>query len=232
MDTARMNSFQGSHQHERSPESDDEVPQARLSPDKSTSDLVHDYVGIKDKLLDSISTQTNEYDSMVRAKLEEALEGSGATCGEIFPEIYKAVKTWQENLEPLLQEQNSRNTFDLNVYANTILEKLEAGSDQSFTSFDHLVAGQPQWNVSRFFLSALILTNNGNVDILDNTGVSYEFDLRLLDGEKSLTYAVDSRCATSMRQSAHLPMASHSKNQDIKRMKFDKIPDHQEGSES
>jgi hypothetical protein len=55
--------------------------------------------------------------------------------------------------------------------------------------FGELVAGRPPWDVCRLFLSTLILTNNGNVDIQDYD--TNKFSLKLVDPRKSLAYAVE-----------------------------------------
>ena len=132
----------------------------------------------------------------------------GATMVQVkIPELYATIRKWQDNLEPLLEEQNARPAFDLDDYLVSIIDKLKvsaheetvtgtnpmiadsqkstindflknAGIDTdmsddeqaaaggpSVSSFEDLVRGEPKWNVCRLFLSTLILTNNGNVEI-------------------------------------------------------------------
>jgi len=179
--------------------SSDDLPPTRFSFAGSVStDLLgnpenHDInFQPKGEYVDAIAAQTRDYDAMVRAKLEEALEGSGAGTADNFPDIYKTVKKWQDTLEPLLIEQNQRPPFDLGKYTLSILDQLKS-DDRSFLKFEDLVAGKHQWDISRVFLSALILTNNGNIDILDDRRDNrQQFDLRLIDAERSLAYAVES----------------------------------------
>lgn len=172
------------------PSSDDEAPK-RASVAGSAIDR---NIAI-DEYQEILEAQTRDYDAMIRARLEEALEGSGAGMAEHFPHLYNTVKKWQDDLEPLLEEQNSRPSFDLNSYTALILDKLRV-KEGEFSNFDDLVAGEPQWNVSRLFLSGLILTNNGNINILQDDGgdeAPHEsFHLRVVDADKSLAYAVES----------------------------------------
>jgi hypothetical protein len=128
----------------------------------------------------------------------------------VLPELYANIRKWQDNLEPLLEEQSSHPVFDLDDYLVSIIGKLKEAApvvapveeeDESsaaiseflknagvqdmsdddmqedgktgakkkgqISSFESLVKGEPKWNVCRLFLSTLILTNNGNVEIFN-----------------------------------------------------------------
>ena len=180
------------------PTSEDEITNNRAS----VGGIVAANNQVMDEYQEILEAQTRDYDAMIRARLEEALEGSGAGIAEHFPQIYNTVKKWQDNLEPLLEEQNARPSFDLNNYTSLILEKLR-GSEEASTSFDDLVTGQPQWNVSRLFLSGLILTNNGNISIFEDGDTSHEtFHLRVIDADKSLSYAVEANALPEINPAA------------------------------
>jgi len=150
---------------------------------------------------------------------------AGNSVQEKIPELYAAIRKWQDNLEPLLEEQNARPLFDLDDYLVSILDKLKTappmtavppardnspGKDaindflrnvgmddlseddqpvtprdapgmaglpeSSVSSFEDLVRGEPKWNVCRLFLSTLILTNNGNVEIFGDPSQSMVTD--------------------------------------------------------
>jgi hypothetical protein len=132
---------------------------------------------------------------------------AGNSVQERIPGLYANIRKWQENLEPLLEEQNARPVFDLDDYLVSIIDKLKtttvgvpaiAGDQKEVvnnflknigiddvseaddsprsipgstggpvSSFEDLVKGEPKWNVCRLFLSTLILTNNGNVEIFN-----------------------------------------------------------------
>jgi hypothetical protein len=123
---------------------------------------------------------------------------AGNSVQDRIPELYANIKKWQDNLEPLLEEQSSRPLFDLDDYLVSIIDKLKTstveeeqsaisdflksvGADEdeedmsprakaegAISSFEALVKGEPKWNVCRLFLSTLILTNNGNVEIFND----------------------------------------------------------------
>jgi len=135
------------------------------------------------------------------------MAAAGNSMQEKIPELYATIRKWQDNLEPLLEEQNARPVFDLDDYLVSIIDKLKISSEEppnpvaaiadteksaindflrnagldtdmsddesaalppagpSVSSFENLVRGEPKWNVCRLFLSTLILTNNGNVEI-------------------------------------------------------------------
>jgi hypothetical protein len=172
-----------------------------------------------------LETSKQFYDDLMKKKLAEMLGGhddgsdqsvSGSVNGsqsvaalvaaagnavqDKIPELYANIRKWQDNLEPLLEEQTSRPTFDLDDYLVSIIDKLKSSSNSiveedssaisdflksvgaddengdlspragstQISSFEQLVKGEPKWNVCRLFLSTLILTNNGNVEIFNN----------------------------------------------------------------
>merc|ERR1712046_493180 len=66
------------------------------------------------------------------------------------------------------------------------LGKAEDASEQSMTiPFSRLVHGQPRWEVCRRFLTCLILTNQGNTDIVfDNESERINnFNVKLLEAK-------------------------------------------------
>ena len=128
---------------------------------------------------------------------------AGNAVQDKIPELYASIRKWQDNLEPLLEEQTSRPIFDLDDYLVSIIDKLKSsaedndssasaisdflksvgadeGGDESprnagaISSFEELVKGEPKWNVCRLFLSTLILTNNGNVEIFNDSSSATE----------------------------------------------------------
>lgn len=182
-------------------------------------------------LAQELEAQKRDYDEEIRGRVEEVLKSSGGIDGgDRLPDLYNSVRKWQDNLEPLLKEQNDRPPFDLNNYTAGIIEKLknEPRGVPGVASFADLVDGQPQWNVSRLFVSALILTNNGNLDIMQTQeegadesaspdrgrstqysaapiSPSNRFGLKLINPDKSLTYAVDSNGLPAAIEPATLP---------------------------
>ena len=137
----------------------------------------------------------------VGATAASVVVAAGNSMRDRIPELYANIRKWQDNLEPLLEEQNARPLFDLDDYLVSILDKLKTAAPQvedreaitdflknvvgmdevdedadpsptnrgPVSSFEDLVRGEPKWNVCRLFLSTLILTNNGNVEIFGST---------------------------------------------------------------
>jgi hypothetical protein len=176
-------------------------------------------MALLEKVLES---SKNDYDELMRRNLLEmnsnsasddsirpSVTSSAIVVSEKIPELYANIRKWQDNLEPLLEEQSSRPVFDLDDYLVSIIGKLKevvaptvdqdcaiseflrnAGvadlsddedkeEEEDFfnkekkgpaSSFESLVKGEPKWNVCRLFLSTLILTNNGNVEIFNQEG--------------------------------------------------------------
>ena len=214
-----------------------------------------------EKVLESTKQDYDEFMRKHMDRLDAGEEDRGdravVVVKENLPQLYATIRKWQDNLEPLLEEQNARPAFDLDDYLVSIIDKLkfdltsspaipDAGSAISeflrnvagmednegdfsedddpvagkAASFETLVKGEPQWNVCRLFLSTLILTNNGNIDILGSEeervgpggvtprshanasfspqrggsqthGAAQSFQVKLRNADKNLKFAVE-----------------------------------------
>merc|ERR1719235_1884773 len=126
------------------------------------------------------------YDMVLKQKLDELNLYDGAMGG--IQHVYATVRKWQDQLEPILAEQDSRRHFDIHTYGKELIRKIgtEAGDKGDFIeamrSFD---PNMPKWEMFRYFLSALVLTNNGNVNI-DDTKAPLSFDLEMLEGGRAI----------------------------------------------
>merc|ERR1719150_1836708 len=107
-----------------------------------------------------------------------------------FPQLYANVKRWQDQLEPVLKEFESRPEFNIHEYSQKFLTKMtniqkDADEDKEI-QFARLVYGQPRWEVCRRFLTCLILTNQGNTDIVYETEDERlnKFGVKLLNSKK------------------------------------------------
>ena len=197
------------------------------SKEEKALQLERERTALLEKVLES---SKRDYDELMRKNLFEMNSGgsgedhplprtdvtaiavaSTSSLQEKIPELYANIRKWQDNLEPLLEEQSARPVFDLDDYLVSIIGKLKdsapavaptvedqqsaiseflkntgldeddiAMSDEDespgsrkkkekgpISSFESLVKGEPKWNVCRLFLSTLILTNNGNVEIFN-----------------------------------------------------------------
>ena len=164
----------------------------------------NDYDEFMRKHMQSLTSNHPVDEGDGRQQMSSVVAVAGNIVQEKIPELYATIRKWQDNLEPLLEEQNARPAFDLDDYLVSIIDKLKvsvgeelapiadcekstindflksAGLDMSddetgdpavpsISSFEDLVRGEPKWNVCRLFLSTLILTNNGNVEIFGSS---------------------------------------------------------------
>ncbi len=162
----------------------------------------NDYDEFMRKHMQSLTSNHFVDEGETRQQMPSVVTTMGNIVQEKIPELYATIRKWQDNLEPLLEEQNARPAFDLDDYLVSIIDKLKvsvgeesaedseksaindflksAGLDAdmsddddpsipTISSFEDLVRGEPKWNVCRLFLSTLILTNNGNVEIFGSS---------------------------------------------------------------
>jgi len=145
------------------------------------------------KLEGLIEDAQSQYESSVRGKLQ-VMQGSTDVNGHKYPQLYENVRRWQEQLQPVLKEFESHPEFDINGYGAKLLGKMvavekngEEEQQDQVIPFSRLVYGQPHWEVCRRFLTCLILTNQGNTDIVvdeeDDHAPLNRFGLKLLKAE-------------------------------------------------
>uniref|UniRef100_A0A1I7YZB9 CNDH2_C domain-containing protein n=1 Tax=Steinernema glaseri TaxID=37863 RepID=A0A1I7YZB9_9BILA len=77
------------------------------------------------------------------------------------------VQDWEEKMVPLLDEELERREFKIHDYGSEILDKFENLGEQR--NFVDMFKGIERHEVSRYFLSALMLTNTYNVKTEDDT---------------------------------------------------------------
>ena len=210
----------------------------RTKEEKNTQ-MERERTAMLEKVLESTK---RDYDEFMRKHMQShqggdeggVIAAASSSAADKIPELYLTIRKWQDNLEPLLEEQNAHPAFDLDDYLVSIIDKLkvegETGGDVAISeflknaglddfsdnedeeiltgssSFDDLVKGQPKWNVCRLFLSTLILTNNGNIDIVGATsdvssprrgggsqtmGAGQSFQVKLKNADKNLKLAVE-----------------------------------------
>jgi len=106
--------------------------------------------------------------------------------------LHARVSEWERKLLPLLEAQNERRQFDIQLYGHELLTKMpDAPSVPQAASkgaapcvpFVELMAGQERFEVCRLFLAALQLANNGNIEIVHNEMGGDALELQLLTRE-------------------------------------------------
>ncbi|XP_059703637.1 condensin-2 complex subunit H2 isoform X2 [Haemorhous mexicanus] len=119
------------------------------------------------------------YEELVRRNVELFMASSQKFAQET--ELSQRIRQWEELVEPLLQEQESRVPFDVRAYGLALTERCaEVGQWHSLAS---LVAGQPPFEVCRYLLASLQLANDGEVELAQEPGLEAALDtarLRLL----------------------------------------------------
>ncbi|XP_066175022.1 condensin-2 complex subunit H2 [Sylvia atricapilla] len=119
------------------------------------------------------------YEELVRRNVELFMASSQKFAQET--ELSQRIRLWEERMEPLLQEQESRAPFSVRAYGQSLTQRCsEPGRWHSLAS---LVAGQPPFEVCRYLLASLQLANDAEVELAQEPGLEEALDtarLRLL----------------------------------------------------
>lgn len=133
-----------------------------------------------------------KYEATIREHLQAMQRGAEGDERTGFPQLYANVKRWQDQLAPVLREFEARPEFNINEYSQKFLTKMtnvQTGVDgERAIQFARLVYGQPRWEVCRRFLTCLILTNQGNTDIVYDAEEERlnGFSIKLLNAERKM----------------------------------------------
>jgi condensin-2 complex subunit H2 len=143
------------------------------------------------RLDDTYGEAPDTYEALCRSHVQSFLRGAERYARET--KLSRRVDTWQQHLEPLLVEQDSRKPFDIHEYGRGILKGAlrflqpadqmrlrQAKSKENCmssddvdgpcasdpVSFSKITAGKERYDVCRMFLASLQLANSGNVTLL------------------------------------------------------------------
>lgn len=139
-----------------------------------------------------IQDAQQKYELTIRQHLQNMQKDAPDMDSRKFPQLYANVRRWQDQLEPVLKEFESRPEFDIHGYTAKFLKKLtslQSGENSEvMVPFARLVHAQPRWEVCRRFLTCLLLTNEGNTDIVFDADEERlnEFKVKLLKAERQL----------------------------------------------
>jgi len=134
-----------------------------------------------------IQDAQQKYESTVRQHLQVLQKDWVDLDDPKFPQLYANVRRWQDQLEPVLKEFESRPEFDIQSYSTKFLKKMEVMDEaktEKAVPFARLVHGQPRWEVCRRFLTCLLLTNQGNTEIVADEKDG--FAVKLLEAEQKM----------------------------------------------
>ena len=79
-------------------------------------------------------------------------------------ELRGRVLEWESKITPILEEEERDIPFDVAHYSNKLISKL-AGFNEEKVAFGSLCEGEKRSEVCRLFLTSLMLTNSGNIDL-------------------------------------------------------------------
>ncbi|MFH4978350.1 hypothetical protein AB6A40_005059 [Gnathostoma spinigerum] len=75
------------------------------------------------------------------------------------------VKQWEDRLKPLLEKEEAHKEFDVHEYGSELLKKFTRTGEVK--RFSEVLGNCCDYDVPRYFLSVLMLTNQGNIRIED-----------------------------------------------------------------
>ncbi|XP_074937914.1 condensin-2 complex subunit H2 isoform X1 [Phalacrocorax aristotelis] len=124
------------------------------------------------------------YEELVRRNVELFIANSQKYMQETA--LSQHIRRWEEQMGPLLQEQEERAPFDIHSYGDMLVSS--CGRLGEWHSFASLVAGQPPFEVCRYMLASLQLANDYMVELAQSPGLDTGLDtarLRLLTHERA-----------------------------------------------
>jgi Condensin II complex subunit CAP-H2 or CNDH2, C-term len=117
------------------------------------------------------------FEELCRARIQEFAKGAEKYANET--QLLQRVRRWQEKLQPLLEEEEQRQVFDIHEYGRAIIDSIQnelatrkdevdgtsVDVDPTTVPFEAVARDRPKYDVPRLFLAALSLCNAGNVHI-------------------------------------------------------------------
>ena len=115
-----------------------------------------------DEPSDEAGNNSLSYEELVARRVEEFITKSQEYMRS--SELSQKVAKWHEMIGPRLENLEKRKAFDIHAYGSQVIRECEA-SQKAEVPFREVIKGQKKEEISRFFLSTLMLANTGNVDI-------------------------------------------------------------------
>jgi condensin-2 complex subunit H2 len=113
------------------------------------------------------------FEELCRVHIQRFAKGAEKYANET--KLLSRVRKWQEKIQPLLEEEEQRQAFDIHEYGLLIIKTLQElsaqrhdadGNDGDATvPFEYVARSCPKFDVPRIFLTTLSLCNSGNVSI-------------------------------------------------------------------
>ncbi|XP_078333475.1 condensin-2 complex subunit H2-like [Crassostrea virginica] len=124
----------------------------------------------------------NDYEELVKQHVDQYL-ASAQEYAQIT-ELSRRVAEWEERVVPKLEEEDTHDPFDINVYGGLLIGSLKKESN---TAFREVVKAKKTYEISRIFLASLMLANTGNVEIVRKGDLEVgmdKFELHLLSTKR------------------------------------------------
>ncbi|XP_025414197.1 condensin-2 complex subunit H2-like isoform X2 [Sipha flava] len=120
-------------------------------------------------IIDEQIEEANQGDFLSYQDIQNDMERYKQNQQDIINEqglMLKRVQQWHENLRPILEEEEKRTEFDIHEYGTRLLNCFKSiGEQKTFKELIELVGGSAQVEVSRYFLSTLMMTNTYNLKL-------------------------------------------------------------------
>ncbi|KAF6032478.1 hypothetical protein EB796_009216 [Bugula neritina] len=143
-------------------ESDDEIPFSRLQG----GDIQCQGESSKDEL-------PAGYSDFLAKALQRECDELATQTGKLT-DIDRRVKQWENNVRGAIEQAETRPAFDMLHYSRCIFDSF---ADNDTVFMEEVLTGKPKYEAFRTFVSALILANHGNIDIVETDGGQVELSL-------------------------------------------------------
>eukprot|EP00041_Stephanoeca_diplocostata_P032561 m.1045863 g.1045863 ORF g.1045863 m.1045863 type:complete len:172 (+) comp24170_c0_seq93:2956-3471(+) len=84
---------------------------------------------------------------------------------QVETDLSRRVQDWEDRIRPALEAESTRNDFDIHELGANVLKRFKKKDLGSKASFSQITSTCKPYEVSRLFLAALQLANNGNLEI-------------------------------------------------------------------
>jgi len=92
-------------------------------------------------------------------------------------ELRERVLAWESVINPILEKEEDVAPYDVHKYSNTIITRLSE-CENTEAHFTQLVKGESREEICRLFLTSLMLTNSGNIEL---TALDKDSNCRLVN---------------------------------------------------
>jgi len=120
--------------------------------------------------------QTSQYNTICKNFVMKMIEEGRRST--ITSSSISALSEWERKLTPILEKEQNRKPFNISDTRDWIISLIEAKSGQ--ITFQNLISGLQSFEVSRVFLSTLMLANTKVIEIVRDGYPSDNFLIKLL----------------------------------------------------